>query len=358
MELKKFFANKKVLITGHTGFKGSWLAHVLVRWGAKVSGVGLRPPVRPNLFEALRLKSRIRNYFSDIRNYEKLDDIFAREQPEIVIHLAAQALVRESYSDPLRTVSVNSLGTAHVLHAIKESGCVRAAVIITTDKVYENREQNYAYRESDVLGGHDPYSASKAAADIIANSYIRSFFNPGRKKDGPRTLVAIARAGNVIGGGDWAKDRIIPDLVRAIYEENKNTIIRNPNAVRPWQHVLEPLSGYLMLAQKLYFGRTDLVGAWNFGPERENFVTVEKLIKKCHAFFGKGGYIVKPDASKHEATYLKLDINKAKKILGWKPRLNLNETVAYSCDWYKTFYEKPNDIRRFTDQQINSFFYD
>ena len=356
LELKKFFRSKKVLITGHTGFKGSWLTQILVRWGAKVAGVSLKPEYQPNLFDTLKLRAKIHNYYVDIRDYEKLKSVFIREKPEIVIHLAAQAIVRESYNDPLKTISVNSLGTSHVLHAIKESGRVKAAVIITTDKVYENREWIYAYREDDVLGGHDPYSASKSAAEIIIKSYIKSFFNPSQYKKSHNTLVAVARAGNVIGGGDWARDRIIPDLVRAIYEKKKDVIVRNPKAVRPWQHVLEPLSGYIILAHKLYFGNIDSVGAWNFGPEEQNLITVEELIKRYYSLLGRGGYKIKPDYSKHESTLLKLDISKAKAYLGWRPTLSLNETAAYIHEWYRTFYERPRDIISLTNHQIDSFF--
>lgn len=354
--LAKFYKNKKVLVTGHTGFKGSWLAYILFRWGADVSGLSLAHASVPNLFEILGLRKKIKSHFVDIREYKKLNAVFRKEKPEIIFHLAAQAIVRDSYVNPLETVSTNCLGTANVLHAIKETEGIKSAVLVTTDKVYENKEQMYAYRETDARGGHDLYSASKAAADIITESYIKSFFPLNEYPKGHRTLLAIARAGNVVGGGDWARDRIIPDFMRAVYEHKKELIIRNPKAIRPWQHVLEPLSAYLILGRRLYEGDKQFVGAWNFGPEDRGSATVEEIVKKFSSCLGRGRYKIKPDMSRHEAGIVKLDITKAKTLLGWSPNIDLDDTVAYTCDWYRTFYEQPSDIVSFTNKQIDSFF--
>lgn len=354
--MKKFYKNKKVLITGHSGFKGGWLTQVLLNWGADVVGVSLPPNTTPNLFTALGLENKTKNYFLDIRDIDALAKVFEDEKPEIVFHLAAQAIVRTSYDDPIDTISTNVIGTANVMQAIKDSGCVKSAVIITTDKVYENKEWHHAYRENDPLGGYDPYSASKAAADIVTNSYIQCFFNPKDFGVKHKTLVAITRAGNVIGGGDWAEYRLIPDIIKAVYHDGKDVVIRSPDSIRPWQHVLEPLSGYLMLGEKLYEEKTELSGVWNFGPNNESFVSVRSLVEGGKKFLGKGGYQIIPDVSKHEATLLKLDINKAIALLGWKPVLNFQETLALTFGWYRNYYEKSEDVVEFTNKQINDFF--
>lgn len=356
--MKKFYKNKKILITGHTGFKGSWLTQILLNLGADIVGVSLPAETNPNLFEVLHFGSneRVKNYFIDIRDFEKIKEVFETEKPEIVFHLAAQAIVRSSYDDPLKTITTNVTGTANIMQAIKEVGGVKSAVIITTDKVYENKEWHHAYRENDPLGGYDPYSASKAAADIVTNSYIQSFFNPKDFKSKRNTLIAIARAGNVIGGGDWAEYRLIPDIVRSIYDKKEKIISRNPQAVRPWQHVMEPLSGYMMLAQGLYEGNTELSSAWNFGPNNESFVSVNDLIDEAIRILGSGVHETKPDISKHEASLLKLDINKANALLGWQPRLNFKDTLEATFSWYKNYYEKTEDVVEFTNRQISEFF--
>ncbi len=355
--MNKFYKNKKIIITGHTGFKGAWLTQILLNFKANIVGISLPPEKSPNLFEVLKLKNNIKNYFVDIRDYEKLKDVFLKEKPEIVFHLAAQAIVRDSYDDPLNTISTNVLGTANVLQVIKEVGGVKSVVIITTDKVYENKEWHYAYRENDALGGYDPYSASKAAADIISNSYIQSFFNLKDYNIKHNSLIAIARAGNVIGGGDWARYRLIPDIVRSIYDKNEKIEIRNPQSIRPWQHVLEPLSGYLMLGKGLYEGKTCLSGAYNFGPNNESFVTVEKLLNHAIKILGKGVYEINPDKSnKHESSLLKLDINKADILLNWRPKLCLKENLELTFNWYKSYYKKSGDIVKITNQQINNYF--
>jgi len=357
--MKSFYKNKKVLLTGHTGFKGAWLAQILLNWGAEVVGVSLPPNTAPNLFDSLGLMEKIkRNYFCDIRDYHKLLEIFKSEKPEIVFHLAAQPLVRDSYDDPLTTHSTNVMGTANVLQAIKEIGGVKSAVIITTDKVYENKEWLYPYREIDALGGYDPYSASKAAADVVTSSYIQSFFNPVDLGVKHHTLVAIARAGNVIGGGDWANDRLVTDLMRAVYERQEAVVIRSPKSIRPWQHVLEPLRGYLMLGERLYDGDKKISGAWNFGPDEESFVCVEEFIKRGLKILGKGEYQIVEDKTKHEAGILKLDTHKAKSILNWRPWWSFDQSLSHTFEWYGKFYQDKKQAVDFTSEQINAYFGD
>jgi len=350
-DLPNFFKDKKVLVTGHTGFKGAWLAEVLVRWGAQVTGVSLEPSTKPNLFIELGLENKINNYFADIRDQAKLQNIFDKEKPEIVFHLAAQAIVKVSYDEPLRTYETNVMGTANILETIRQSKSVKSAVIITSDKVYKNVEWVHPYREIDVLGGDDPYSASKGAADIIAQSFIKSFLS-----EEDSTPVAITRAGNVIGGGDWSPNRIVPDIVRAIHEKQETLLVRSPASIRPWQFVLEPLSGYLLLAKKMFEGDKSLVTTWNFGPQDENFVPVLNLVEEGLKIFAKGEYKIVTEKSFHEAKLLKLDISKARSLLGWKPKLNLKQTLDYTFEWYKNFYMKKELIEEFTDHQILEFF--
>lgn len=354
--MKEFYKNKKVLITGHTGFKGSWLTQILLNWEADVVGISLKPDTRPSLFEVLGFEKKIKNYFVDVRNFDEIKKVFENEKPEIVFHLAAQAIVRTSYDDPIYTISTNVMGTANILQVVKEVGFVKSTVIITTDKVYENKEWHHAYRENDPLGGYDPYSSSKAAADIITSSYTQSFFNTKDFGIKHSTLVAVTRAGNVIGGGDWAEYRLIPDIIKAVYHEGKDVEIRNPDAIRPWQHVLEPLSGYLLLGKELYEKKLELSGVWNFGPNNESFVNVKSLVEGGKEILGRGGYQIVPDKTKHEATNLKLDINKAIALLGWKPKLNFQETLTFTFDWYKNYYENKEDVIVFTNKQINHFF--
>jgi len=349
--LSKFFKNKKVLITGYTGFKGAWLTEILALWGAKVTGIALPPHTNPNLYTILKLDKKIQSNLVDIRDFDSVSKVFLKAKPEIVIHLAAQAIVKISYEDPLRTYSTNVLGTANILQAIRNTSSVQSAVMITSDKAYENVEWVYPYRENDRLGGQDPYSASKAAADIIAQSFIKSFLND---KNSP--LVGIARAGNVIGGGDWSLYRIIPDVIKAVYEQKVPVILRSPYSIRPWQLVLEPLSGYLLLAQRLYEGDSSLVTPWNFGPKDENFVPVSELVERGIKILGKGSYEIKTDSNFHESGILKLDISKARSLLGWRPRLNVSDTLEYAFKWYKNYYEKKESSEIFTDRQIQEYF--
>ncbi len=354
--MNKFYANKKVLITGHTGFKGAWLTQILLNWGADVVGLSLKPTTNPNLFSVLNLENKIRNYYVDIRNIEDVKRVFLQEKPEIVFHLAAQPIVRVSYDDPIDTFSTNIMGTANVLQVIKEVSFVRSVVVVTTDKVYKDSGCEFPYKENDPLGGYDPYSASKAAADTVAQSYIQSFFNPKDFGIKHNTLVTIARSGNVIGGGDWAEYRLVPDIVRSVYEINEPLKIRMPRAIRPWEHVLEPLSGYLQLGMKTYEKEHYLSDMWNFGPHDESFVCVEDIARKAVSILRKGEIVVMHDDSKHETSILKLDITKAKTVLGWSPTLNFEQNLDYTFGWYKNYYEQSEDVVVFTNKQITNFF--
>lgn len=354
--MNKFYANKKVLVTGHTGFKGAWLSQILLNWGADVSGVSLEPDTVPNLFKVLGLEKRMRNHYLDIRNLEDIKDVFAKEKPDIVFHLAAQPIVRSGYTNPLATIDANVMGTANVLEAVRQEPGVRSVVIITTDKVYRDDGLGILYGEMEPLGGYDPYSASKAAADIITQSYLKSFFNPNAYGKTHDTLVSVARAGNVIGGGDWAPHRLVPDIVRSVYEDEKPVVIRLPQAIRPWQHVLEPLSGYLQLGKKMFEGDSGISGVWNFGPEEKDLASVGELVRSTLRILGKGAMVLEPDLTTHETHVLKLDISKAKARLGWTPQMDLNETLTMTCSWYKNYYEKTENAVEFTDRQIMSFF--
>lgn len=324
-----FWRGKRVLLTGHTGFKGSWLALWLHRLGAKVSGISLTPVTTPNLFDLASIETITDSYFCDIRDAALLAALINKAQPEIVFHLAAQALVRASYRDPLATFATNIQGSANVLDALRPLDSVRAVVAITTDKVYQNLEQPpYPYRETDVLGGHDPYSASKAAAEIVIASYRDSYLNE------KGIAVASARAGNVIGGGDWSEDRLIPDAIRA-WNANQPLQIRRPQATRPWQHVLEPLFGYIKLAENLW-QQPALAGAYNFGPETHEAATVREVVQLAQSAYGRG-QVTWGDGSQgpHEAGWLALEIVKARTLLGVKPRWSLAEAVQRTMHWYR-----------------------
>ncbi len=353
--MKDFYRGKRVLITGHTGFKGSWLTEILLQWEAEVVGVALAPAANPNLFTLLGHQRKIASYFCDIRDTANFKQILIQEQPEIVFHLAAQPLVRRSYDEPLLTFSTNATGTASVLDAIKQVNTVKAVVVVTTDKVYKDQDWVYPYREIDMLGGYDPYSASKAAADIIAQSYMQSFFNPKDYKIKHDTLVAIARAGNVIGGGDWSVDRLIPEIMRSVYEKSVPVLLRYPKAVRPWEHVLEPLSGYLLLGQRLFAGQTRCAEAWNFGPLSESFESVESVTRTMLEHIGRGSVLIEPQPDLHETHLLRLDVSKAITELGWQPTLTYKQTINDTALWYKEYYER-GDVKAITSSQIKSFF--
>lgn len=329
----QFWKSKRVFLTGHTGFKGSWLALWLQHLGADVTGYALDPPTEPSLFHKADVAACMRSAIGDVRDAATLNSIMQSAQPEIVFHLAAQPLVRHSYTDPVGTYEINVLGTIHLLEAVRKAPSVRAVVVITTDKCYENKEWIWPYRETDPLGGYDPYSSSKACAEIVTSSWRNSFFNPEKYAE-HKVAVASARAGNVIGGGDWASDRLIADIVRA-FSNGKTLEIRNPAATRPWQHVLEPLRGYLTLAEKLYADGPRYASAWNFGPRYTDAQPVEWIVRYLSAKWGSAAQW-KIDAHEHvhEAQMLKLDWSKAHAALGWEPVFSLPEALDYTFDWY------------------------
>lgn len=349
---RDFWQGKKVLLSGHTGFKGSWLALWLSEMGAEVSGVALKPASTPNLFELLKLDQRINSYIGDVREIKFVQTVFEKTEPEIIFHLAAQALVRHSYRDPVETYSTNVLGTLSMLEAARRASSVKVFINVTSDKCYENQEWHWGYRENDVLGGYDPYSSSKACAELLTSAYRRSFFSA--KENDNKPGLASVRAGNVIGGGDWAEDRLIPDIIRE-FVNNKAVCIRNPNAIRPWQHVLEPLSGYMLLAQLIFNQPKVYAQAWNFGPADRDARTVGWVAEKVRKYWGSGQIdIVKQGNNWHEAAYLKLDCSKAANKLKWRPRWSLEQALEYTVTWYQAYYSKQS-IEKLTLQQINSY---
>jgi CDP-glucose 4,6-dehydratase len=328
MALSEIYADKQIIITGDTGFKGSWLALWLHSLGAMVTGIGLAPKTSRDNYVACGLESVITHYSCDIRHYDRILEIFSATEPEMVFHLAAQPLVPESYITPRETFEINTQGTANILEAIRRTPSVQAGVMVTSDKCYENREWIYGYRETDPVGGHDPYSASKGAAEIVISSYIRSFFSTD---DTP--TIASVRAGNVIGGGDWSENRIVPDFMRSL-EAKKPICLRNPGAVRPWQHVIEPLYGYLLLGAAMIQKGHSFSGAWNFGPSYRNNLTVEELIRKFIEY-SRGGMIETPKRdTPHEAGLLSLDISKAIHQLNWHPVLDVDAMIRLTLDEY------------------------
>ncbi|MCL5276199.1 MAG: CDP-glucose 4,6-dehydratase [Deltaproteobacteria bacterium] len=347
-----FYKNKKVLVTGHTGFKGSWLSIWLLHLGAEVIGYALDPNTPKDNFVLTNLYQEMTDIRGDIRDIEKFNSNVDQYNPEIIFHLAAQPLVRLSYEIPRETLETNVMGTVNVLDAFRKSRSARILIIITSDKCYENKEWIWGYRENDLVGGYDPYSASKGAAELISAAYLRSFFNPGDfKKHGK--VIATVRAGNVIGGGDWTQDRIIPDCIRAL-EEDKPIKVRNPQSVRPWQHVLEPLNGYLLLASKIYADPIKYSGAWNFGPNTDSVITVKEVVEKVIKYYRKG--IWKDTSNQkelHEAKLLNLDISKAKLLLGWKPLLNIDEAIKMTVEWYKKY--DIEDMFNLCKHQIHEF---
>lgn len=343
-----FWGGKSVLITGHTGFKGGWLATWLDHLGARVSGFALAPDTEPNLFTQLVLHRKLGEQFHDIRDKTEIDRALAESQPEIVFHLAAQPLVRRSYRDPLETFAVNVMGTANLLHAVQACPAVKTVVVVTTDKCYENKEWVWPYREDDPLGGRDPYSASKACTEIVARSFRESFLA------GRGIQIATARAGNVVGGGDWAADRLVPDCVRAALK-GETAVIRNPNATRPWQHVLEPLLGYILLAEHLQAGALPNFEAFNFGPAPHGTRRVSEVAASVMELLGGK---VEPEvqaAELHEATNLNLDSSKAHARLGWRPRLTSDETLEWTTAWYHSVMTGASSASRFTLEQIKKY---
>lgn len=342
------FRNRRVLVTGDTGFKGSWLSWWLCELGANVHGLGLEPPSNPNLFETLCLAERINHEHVDIRDLARLDEFIAGVEPEIVFHLAAQPLVRESYDDPKTTFDTNVGGVVNVLECVRNIDSISACVVVTSDKCYENREWVWGYREDEAMGGHDPYSASKGAAELVTASYRRSFFADDS------TRLATARAGNVIGGGDWAKDRILTDFVSNIVN-NQPLVLRYPQAVRPWQHVCEPLSGYMAVAAAMMQpngqGAAD---AWNFGPATNTHTTVGQLAEMLVEHWGRGRIEIADGQTPHEARILQLDCSKANVALNWRSVWNVEMTVRQTVEWYQVFYDG-GDVRQLTTDQIKQY---
>ena len=343
-----FWRNKRVLMTGHTGFKGSWLSLWLQSMGAELRGVALPPPSSPALFDIARVGASMDHQLADIRDFDKVRTLFSDFKPEIVIHMAAQPLVRLSYQQPVETFATTVMGTVHVLEAARHAGSVRAIVNITTDKCYENREWIWGYRENEPMGGHDPYSSSKGCAELVSSAYRKSFLQDAG------IAMATARAGNVIGGGDWAPDRLVPDILAAL-QRQEPVQIRNPHATRPWQHVLEPLSGYLLLAERLYeSGQADAEG-WNFGPRDEDAQPVQWIVERlCAAWGSNASWHLQPGEHPHEAHFLKLDISKARQRLHWAPRWPLDNALSHIIDWHQAWLAG-NDMHAFCLDQISQY---
>jgi CDP-glucose 4,6-dehydratase len=342
----QFWSGKRVFVTGHTGFKGSWLALWLASLGARVSGYALKPPSSPSLWALVEAKAGIDSKIADIRDLATLSTAIGAFQPEILFHLAAQSLVRPSYDDPVGTYATNVMGTVHVLEAVRRAQSVRAVVVVTSDKCYRNLETGQAYREDDPMGGHDPYSSSKGCAELVTAAYRVSF--PGG------TAIASARAGNVIGGGDWAQDRIVPDTVRAALA-GRPVLVRNPRAVRPWQHVLEPLAGYLQLAERLHGAPEMFANGWNFGPDEQDAVPVETVVSTVTRLWGPpASWTANKGDHPHEAHFLKLDSSKARSRLSWRPRLGLQTALEWTVGWYKS-QAQGADARQLTLAQIERY---
>ncbi len=358
---KDFWKGKRVFLTGHTGFKGSWLSIWLHSLGAEVTGYALEPPTIPSLFEKATVGKLVHHNIGDIRDLDLLKKTMYEADPEIVIHMAAQPLVRESYRDPVGTYSTNVMGTVNLFEAIRSCKNVRAVVNVTTDKCYENKEWIWGYRENEPMGGYDPYSNSKACSELVTASYRNSFFNPEKYGKEHQVASASARAGNVIGGGDWAKDRLIPDIIRS-FQKGEKVLIRSPYSIRPWQHVLEPLSGYLMLAEKLYSENgIEFAEGWNFGPDDSDTRPVEWIVKEMCELWGDGAsYEIDKNPQPHEAKYLKLDVSKARNFLKWSSVWGLEHSLNRIVDWYKeiggtgSFDVSLRQINEFMEQKKNA----
>jgi CDP-glucose 4,6-dehydratase len=350
--LQRVYKGKKVLITGHTGFKGSWLAIWLAELGADLRGYALPPVTDRDNYVLAGLDGKITGITGDIRDYGKLSQVLEEFQPEIVFHLAAQAIVRQSYAEPKETFDVNIGGTVNLLEAVRKTGSVRVVINVTSDKCYENKEWVWGYRENDPMGGFDPYSSSKGCAELVTAAYRNSFFNP---KDSHPTSLATVRAGNVIGGGDWSRDRIIPDCIRALMD-HQPIEVRNPRAVRPWQFVLEPLSAYLWLAAEMYQKGDRYGGAWNFGPDRDAIIPVRDVVSRIIKYWGDGNWLDVSQGDQkgpHEASFLSLDCSKAKTYLGWKPCLTIEQALEWTVEWYKNYRVVP--VSDFCVSQITRF---
>jgi CDP-glucose 4,6-dehydratase len=352
--LSEFYRGRKVLITGHTGFKGSWLCMYLNHLGAEVYGYSLDPPTDPNLYSLCSIDSFVKSCIADIRIPDTLIKIIDSEKPDVIFHMAAQALVRKSYVEPVATYMTNVTGTINLLEALRVSKASKPRVLVnvTTDKCYENKEWHWPYRENEPLGGYDPYSNSKACSELVTSSYRNSFFNTGSYAT-HKTAIGSARAGNVIGGGDWAQDRLIPDIIRSITDK-EIIIIRNPDAIRPWQHVLEPLTGYLILGRELYFNAEKYSGAWNFGPAENDVKTVKWITEYFCRNWPGANFEIKGDSTFHEATYLKLDCSKAHEILDWHPRWKL-EKALHSIIEFTQAWQGKEDLRNICLNQIEEY---
>lgn len=348
-DILSFYRGKKVLITGHTGFKGSWLTYWLLKNGASIVGFSDRITTNPSLFKLLNLQKDITHLVGDIRNQDLLINTIQDTKPEICFHLAAQPIVRLSYEDPMLTYTTNVNGSLNLLDSIRKTNHIKTIVMITSDKCYENQEWDFGYRESDSLGGHDPYSSSKACAELIIQTYRRSYFS----KMG--IGCASVRAGNVIGGGDWSSDRLLVDCVKSL-SSSQEIVIRYPKATRPWQHVFEPLSGYLTVGKLLTEKPEIYAQAWNFGPREQVCLTVEDLVNKIISIWGTGSYRIHSENTSHEAGKLQLDIHKSTSLLGWYPKWNAIKAIEKTISWYKTYYENPTgNIRSLCDNQINAY---
>ncbi len=352
---RQFWQDKRVFITGHTGFKGSWLSLWLQGLGAQVTGFALNPPTTPSMFEVAGVARGMTSIIGDIRDSQALSDALCSANPQVVIHMAAQPLVRYSYGNPVDTYATNVMGTVHLLEAVRRARSVKAVVTVTSDKCYENREWPWGYRENEAMGGHDPYSSSKGCAELVTAAYRNSYFSTD-KAQGPDVSLASVRAGNVIGGGDWAEDRLIPDFLRAIVS-GAEVVIRSPHAIRPWQHVMEPLSGYLSLAQALFEKGASYAEGWNFGPYDHDAKPVGWIVAEFSRLWGEGAcYRVDQSAADlHEAHYLKLDCSKAQMYLRWQPCWSLGQTLEKIVTWHKAHLSNRTDMRAFTLEQISSY---
>lgn len=343
-----FWRGKRVLLTGHTGFKGSWLSLWLQSMGAEVKGLALEPPTTPSLFVEAKVAQEMVSQIGDIRDYDTVHQAVAVFKPEIVIHMAAQPLVRYSYKNPIETYATNVMGTVHLLEAIRQTGTAKVVVNVTTDKCYENKEWVWGYREDEPMGGFDPYSSSKGCSELVTSAYRRSYFAE------TGIALASARAGNVIGGGDWAEDRLVPDILRA-FENNQPVVIRNPNSTRPWQHVLEPLSGYLTIAERLWNEPEVYAEGWNFGPREEDARPVGWIVERMAGKWGgEAAWHIDAGEHPHEANYLKLDISKARQHLSWKPRWDLDTALNKIVAWHQAWLAKA-DVRALSLEQINQY---
>ena len=351
---KNFWDGKNVFISGHSGFKGGWLSLWLKELGANVTGYSLEPNTKPSFYNACDIGSVTNSIFGNILDYKKLESSINKFKPEIIIHMAAQALVLESYKNPLNTYETNIIGTLNILEIIRNKSYVKVFINVTSDKCYENIEKKYSYKESDRMGGHDPYSSSKGCSELVTSAYRLSFFNK-KNNSSSCTSIASARSGNVVGGGDWSADRLIPDFFRAV-SQNKDMHIRHPNATRPWQHVLEPIRGYLILAE-LMFKNEGYDEPWNFGPNNKDTSTVKNVLEELASQWNENVNIIysKDKSEQHEANLLNLDITKTTSMLNWHPLLSIKNTIALTCEWYRNFYSKKSEMQLYTLEQIKKY---